>query len=358
MSTYNILKYLPPISQNNNSIESALGSYGGWITTQKGDSILNDNNINEIDQICQVIIHANRDFQSGQITKCYDAIYELLYESPFTEELVSQTEIPDNSYFFRMRGCENEYLFSKEEMFHIPFEKRQIISNQRYSLSGYPCLYMGKSLYVCWEELNRPKIDTANLIALKTLRQMLLLDLRMPKELNSISDYYRLPLIIACSVKFSAPNSSYKPEYVISQAVLHAIIQKNNCDYSLDNYNGIIYYSSHTHNHQCLFKDSELFENIVVPTVNNTTDPNAEKIFHDGFCPVLCNTFETTLPISLNTFQLQQNIQDSILKPKEVDSVYSKSRLGNIESHLKSMPTQKISPCKFFRLNPDLLAKY
>lgn len=47
---------------------------------------------------------------------------------------------------FPMYKCrENAKLFhfTKDEMFHIPYDKRNLVGNQRYSLSGLPCLYLG-----------------------------------------------------------------------------------------------------------------------------------------------------------------------------------------------------------------------
>ncbi len=46
--------------------------------------------------------------------------------------------------FFRARISES--LLSKEELYHIPFNKRYLIGNQRYSVSGQPCLYFGLSI--------------------------------------------------------------------------------------------------------------------------------------------------------------------------------------------------------------------
>ena len=355
------IKRLPPFGDKEKTVENVLASFGSWIT---GDSdvgkYLTPENIEEIDKLIRDIWKADKYFQTGQITECYKTIYDIIFSSSYSHEIVITHDIDIDNFFYRMRECDNEYLFSKEELFHIPFQKRQKTSNQRFSLTGYPCLYLGKSIYVCWEELNRPKIENANIVGLKTLRLIHLLDLRMPTEIQDVSDFYRIPLIIASSVKVQEPNLPFKPEYVISQAILHAIISHNNTISSPNNLNGIIYYSSSVNDRQRLFDDIGLFENIIVPTVNNTKDPNAEQIYQNGFCPVLCNTFEITNPVSFNTFQLRKDVKTTYVEWESdvKERPYNRTQMGVLEEHINTLDTQKIEPNKFFRLHPELLKRY
>lgn len=361
MDINRLLANLPPLSNNKKTIEDALASYGGFITANSFDNItLSKENIAEIDSLCKNIILANRAFQRGQIIECYNRILEELKPGRYSYPIFKICEKKKDSFFYRMRACDEEYLYSKEELFHIPFEKRQKISNQRFSLSGYPCLYLGSSIYICWEELNRPQIDNANIVGVKLCRPIKLIDLRIPLEIQDITDYYRIPLIIACSVQVREPMSPYKPEYVISQALLHALIYMNNKQVKSFGYNGIIYYSSRLRSPQRFFLNDDLFENIVIPTINNTQDPNAEVIYQDGFCPVLCNTFELTEPISLNKYRLCKDVK-TVYVPfyggLEEDA-YQKTILKELEGYIQRQSTFKITPCEFFRLNPDLLSQY
>ena len=52
---------------------------------------------------------------------------------------------------YKCRENNKLFHFSKDEMFHIPYDKRNLIGNQRFSISGTPCLYIGGSSYICWE---------------------------------------------------------------------------------------------------------------------------------------------------------------------------------------------------------------
>lgn len=360
MKISDLIKRLPPFGDKEKTVDNALVSYGSWITIDsEAQSYLKPENIEEIDKLIREILRAYKYFQTGQIAECYKTIYDIIFSNSYTHTLFYTDKVDSESFFYRMRQSDNEYLFSKEELFHIPFQKRQKTSNQRFSLTGYPCLYLGKSIYVCWEELNRPKFDNANIVGLKNIRPVHLLDLRMPTDIQNVADFYRIPLIIASSVKVQEPNLPFKPEYIISQAILHAIIAHNNSNSSPDNLNGIIYYSSTVNSNQRLFDDLELFENIIVPTVNNTKVPNAEKIYQSGFCPVLCNTFEMTNPVSFNTYQLRKDVKTTFLygEAKE-DKQYARTQMAVLEEHLKRLNTHKIEPNDFFRSRPSLLQQY
>ena len=54
---------------------------------------------------------------------------------------------------YRMRISKET--LSKEKMFHVPFNMREKVSSARFSIPGFPCLYLGTSLEVCWNEIKR-----------------------------------------------------------------------------------------------------------------------------------------------------------------------------------------------------------
>ena len=55
--------------------------------------------------------------------------------------------------FFRGRKNINNIL-NKYDMFHIPYDKRYLVRNQRFSLSGFPLLYLSSSLFGVYLELD------------------------------------------------------------------------------------------------------------------------------------------------------------------------------------------------------------
>ena len=63
------------------------------------------------------------------------------------------------TYWFRARLFDDKWEHTFRDMFHIPLNRREIVKTQRYSAPGYPCLYLGNTVYSCWEEMHRPHFD-------------------------------------------------------------------------------------------------------------------------------------------------------------------------------------------------------
>lgn len=177
-------------------------------------------------------------------------------------------DIMDNRVFFRMRKKKDEEKdYVPSDLLHIPLSLRNKTVNQRFSINGFPCLYASTSLYQCWEELRRPHIQILFAAGLLFNNNLKLFDLRLIRAINNEKQLkaflVRLPLIIACSIKTIDDKSSFKPEYIISQILLHYLINKKH------NLDGIIYssmrkdydYFNAAHNPEECSKN----ENIVIP---------------------------------------------------------------------------------------------
>lgn len=137
-------------------------------------------------------------------------------------------------YRTRLKGDNDKVVFEEKDLFHVPFNKRGAVTTKRYSLPGYPCLYLGKSIYVCWEEMRRPALSDFATSALKAQEKLFLLDLRLKKRMyseeNCITFLKMLPVILACSMRVANENDNFKPEYILPQLLLHIIIVKNQSD--------------------------------------------------------------------------------------------------------------------------------
>jgi hypothetical protein len=132
------------------------------------------------------------------------------------------------------------YPFREEEMFHIPFDKRGLIQNQRYSINGMPCLYLGTSSYVCWEELGRPDFNTFWVSRFEvTNKELKILNLSYTiqdifnlknnsdnnDELEKLIEEYFLYWIIqcACSISVKNKNRVFREEYIVPQLIMRNI---------------------------------------------------------------------------------------------------------------------------------------
>lgn len=90
---------------------------------------------------------------SGETYSAIQKFEELLKDNKILEE--DAFNITEN-IFFRGRDSKNRIL-NKYEMFHIPYDKRYLVRNQRFSLSGFPLLYLNSSIEGVISELNIEK---------------------------------------------------------------------------------------------------------------------------------------------------------------------------------------------------------
>lgn len=159
----------------------------------------------------------------------------------------------DKRVFFRARvTSEPDQYLGKMDMFHVPFNKRYNLRNERFSLTGQPILYLGNSIPDILEEMG---IDPTDTEALKHTRissfefiepHMRIYDLRSNVEdtlkhserIFTKQDFFRNLLSYICSFqkRNELNNCAFKEEYAIPQ-MLTQVLKKNN-------YHGICYYST------------------------------------------------------------------------------------------------------------------
>ena len=259
-----------------------------------------------LQRIVNQLLEAEEFFKLGFIGRCYNNIFSLLFDKDgllYSNLIVNKNKIRPCPVFYRMREMDTFYLLKKEEMLHIPFNKRDKVGNQRFSLSGFPCLYLGSSAYLCWEELNRPNHLKANVSAFIAEKDIRFIDLTFPDRLEKEIDVYKLALVFACSLKRQTVNHRiFKEEYIIPQALLHSLMEYNynNRQNTID---GILYISTCYKTEHAIFDDIKLFYNLVIPTQQyKSKSVELEK----EYCEELCSLFQYTEPISINQLQINQ----------------------------------------------------
>ena len=117
------------------------------------------------------LVQALRISLEGRVHLAYQEISKELSKvdwTPFCSELAEPDSSfslgdPFSPYFYaihhpplyRIRSDRSEFKIpDRGDIFHVPFEKRRLVGNQRYSIAGLPCLYLRSSLWICWEELD------------------------------------------------------------------------------------------------------------------------------------------------------------------------------------------------------------
>ena len=264
--------------------------------------------IRNVRELYDVIIGSVTLFLKGQFGESQQRIYNRFFDRANRSRRALPArgfDIGDETSFFRLRSSRTYNLYEKKEMFHIPFEKRGTVGNQRFSISGYPCLYLGSSIYCCWEETNRPNVDMFNVVSLKHVRPLSFIDLTIPTidpQLFDEESVYQLVLPLACSLRVINNDDTFKSEYIIPQNVLSCIIKRNPGD--IVSFDGVMYTSSTYGRKQCLFSEKSRMTNYVIPI------KTCKKI---GLCDELIESFHLTEPTSMLIERMRENVRDVFL---------------------------------------------
>ena len=205
-----------------------------------------------------------------------------------------QTNIEKDSFWYRARKPEMENKFLREELYHVPFQKRGIVGNDRFSINGFPCLYLGNTLKCV--DVETPPSAIKAVSCFKTMQEINVYDFTF-FSLKDKSDNTRIinnllsyPFKIAASIPLKTEDKGkegkgdkYIPEYVIPQLLLHWTI-KNRRD---EKPKGILYSSTKAITGK--FKSSEFsnYLNLVLPTF---------FIKDRGLCSHLNTYFQLTEP--------------------------------------------------------------
>ncbi|HSZ24282.1 MAG TPA: hypothetical protein VK766_01115, partial [Cytophagaceae bacterium] len=219
--------------------------------------------------------------------------------------------LPIDSNLYRLRKEKGAYSLTQKELFHIPFNEIIKVSTQRYSIPGFPSLYVSNSVYVAWEELGRPTPDQVQACLLKNIKPITFFDLTTDIYLGDLTlspeELWRSlmvwPLIASCSIKVLSRDAAFKPEYIIPQLILQ-IVRKE------DKWDGVRFSSTRIDLTK-MKKAKGRFYNFVLPVKENK---------NYGYCEKLNKLFEMTQVI-----------------PWQIADVFAKSRGTFIGSTDKSI---------------------
>jgi hypothetical protein len=261
---------------------------------------LEDKYIRMIETLCNCINESIDSYYMGKVNEAYKQLSGglttdgiLFASSKLFQDAIHEIPVGDLiSYRIRIK---EDLEFTKENMFHIPFEKRGKVGTQRYSIPGHPSLYLGDSIFVCWEELNRPQIRDVYACKFRNAQAIKLIEINRASDiLRRVSDseltgtglsseIFRFlltyPLAITSSVKTKDRKDAFKPEYIIPQLFLQFVMEhKKEID-------GIKYYSTRV--------DYERVKNV---GTYNYVFPTRE-IQELGYCKNLIKKFNFSEPL-------------------------------------------------------------
>lgn len=292
--------------------------------------------LDDIKDISKRLIDIVAQYEKGLHSSAYVKLQYLIQGKkgfpPKIDLMKTILQFEENKHisFYRIRVMESIYERKADEMFHIPLSMRGIVKTQRYSAPGYPCLYLGESIYGCWEEMRRPTMQSCAVSRLECNKELNIIDLSVPnqKEYLDIPEYQKLmPLLISCMIPVVNHSDTYKPEYIIPQLIIQWVL-KNRKSKNID---GICYTSTHI-NSEFEFPD-EKFINYAFPVYN--------IVNRHRFCHHLCDLFQVTDPTTNELEKLKGNYginagtygEDMEEDERKAEN-YTISDFGNLEKRL------------------------
>ena len=204
---------------------------------------------------------------------------------------------------FRARRAAIGATIDRGGVFHIPFDQRHRVAPMRYSSLGVPMLYLGSSLYICWEEMGRPDFGDLWVASLRLSAEQRVSVLDLGWRPATVAGNFHLashspvgspmhevamaravlwPLHAACSFRKRYPTAPFVEEYVAPQLLTRFLVETGEFD-------GVRYFSNHVKSRG----------DALIPEAMNFVFP-AVPVSNTGYSHHLCKKFEMTTPIPWN----------------------------------------------------------
>lgn len=315
------------------------------ISNDLPDDFDKDSLVKELLKSTTALIKAYSSYSEGKLITAINIMKKFLA----ADAIKTYNLEPSQSWFRARKTSKSSSGFKAKEMFHIPFEKRTDVVNYRYSITGYPCLYIGNSILSCWEEMHTPALDdfVVSRVQVNSGKQVKTLDLRIPYQpistplWSGLTDSERRkanlmllktwPLIIACSIKTITPDAQFKYEYIHPQLLMLALKEQETDFY------GIAYTSTHVDSN--MSADVDKYTNVAIPV---------KQVRGKGLCKTLCETFSITRGVPFmeadiknvfdmaNNFSLEEDGHLYISTYRDGSAPYENTKFGQLEEFLKA----------------------
>ena len=307
-------------------------------------------NVSEIRKVTKGIIASVDYYLNGFPHKAYSRFSRALnvlvktplrvYQKSIFEDFRAFKDFYQNDLnLFRVARVSDNKPYTRCRVFHTPFNLRSKVSTCRYSIAGYPSLYLGTSLELCCAELN---INPFNDLALASLfrfersiemintnirvielgiKPQDFLDIRSENknyntdllDSSSVKSAYLLwyPLIAACSFIRTNKNDPFAAEYIIPQLLMQWVRNELDTDdkHNIDQLLGIRYFSCAS------IKASNLGFNYVFPTSGK------QKTKDLPYCSVLTKAFRLSNPVYLHEYDSLYSSEDHLKNSRDVDFI-------------------------------------
>lgn len=307
---------------------------------------IQNSDIDTIKKICKKLIVVINSYYDGMTNKSYKQFSELLnqlYSYPLAlyrkNGWTEAFDQDDPLSLYRVRCVSDDKNYPRKDIFHTPYNLRSKVPTCRYSIAGYPSLYLATTLMLCCVELGieskRVKVITSkfkinrNYSDVESYIDVLDLSIKPQdffkmfnsEQRNSInypfsnvlpSDeriYARYllwyPLILCCSYIRINKSDPFASEYIIPQMLMQWARERYNRNHII----GFRYFSCASE------MASDLGYNYVFPTSGN-------GISNDNvFCPILSKAFHLTNPRFIHEYMNISECQMVLENDRDLDTI-------------------------------------
>ena len=264
--------------------------------------------------------------------KRFEGVMGVLSKNPL---LIDEKDV-NKELLYRVVDVENAAVPNRQRIFHVPFSMRSKMSTQRYSIPGFPSLYLGTSVELCCMEMNKDPQRDYICVSRFELQTDERINIFFDSEQSPIfdNDEFKIfdvsikpdtaikktghddgkikyikwyPLISACSYIRAMRDTPYSAEYIIPQLFL----QWARSEYE-EAVVGIKYFS-------CVsWLASTLGYNYVFPSTG--TPYHARKTITD-YCARLSHRFKLTAPKLIKEYDSIWSCRYEIEKDLNLDYI-------------------------------------
>lgn len=201
--------------------------------------------LSDVKQVTEVVQKAIKEIYRCYIEDAYVALHDFFEQNEHHYfNLLPQLIIYPCVPLYRMRKGKVDMANPQGELFHVPYHLRHLVATARYSIPGYPAMYLAGSFETAWREMDCPSFDDMTYAKMRFKNGVKFIDLAYPiVEHPQIWEYYSLfifyPLLMACMVHVKYPDAPFKIEYSLPQLMLSIVRGAVGSDYA----QGIVYMS-------------------------------------------------------------------------------------------------------------------
>lgn len=293
----------------------------------------------KIKGVCGLLVKSVNYYLNGFPCKAYltfEKAMNLLMQQPlriYQKSVMEQFDDGKDLKLFRAVSVGDNKPYKRTRAFHTPYNLRCKVSTNRYSIAGYPSLYLGTSLALCCEEIHmNPHQDfvLASVFKLERSIEYTNTNVRVielgvkPQDFvdrqnegarrisfhlledDSVKETYLLwyPLIAASSYIRVCKSDPFAAEYIIPQLLMQWVrseIGKNKGD-DYDQLIGIRYFSCASN------KASDMGFNYVFPTSSQ------QKSAELPYCSVLARAFRLSEPTYIHEYKDIQSCERYLVR--------------------------------------------